>query len=952
MLRDKKEVFSIRKTVLGVGSILLGVMLTTQVVGAEETTGLVTSTSPTSLVTTAPAVTNSTSTTTTTPLATSGTVTSSGTTTLAVPMIPTVTETVISSPIRYVSDPSQAVGYRQIQTQGVDGKLITTQTGALDANGNPVITVQRIEPTETVIVLGTKPTTTVTSTTPATTVYSVDVTKPVGTDLVIPAVDGSTSTTTTYKIETETTAPTSPVVYSEAYKWIDQPFYHVDSTQALPSDRIAVDSLFVPMPALPADFNRSESTVREYAQYAENYMYDYIPVTNADGSTTRTRVARPVTSEMLDPTNSQLRATLGLSDDNTFYARLLQASKDDLWNTSAQDYGLELVPENLTSSSDDFLRYNNSNIINDALYADIKADYQRAQLAYNQLTALGTLTAEQQADMDLMTRQFDSLTRRYNNYRDSVKIDVDYSHTAMPDDQKQDFEARLQSLPLEIQRVIANLVIYDGEIPGMGATTLGLASSADQSISLKYVPNNTELLATVLHEMTHIIDFKSGLYMETSDRNTDNTIDTVMALSDTAEFLDVYHTYFDRPDVWSYYRDNSEEAFAEGLSQYIMHRLYGTPYDTFVANPRTGDAYMPGNGSGYSPFAASEYYFASLYHKLFDYPRTARVVPYLVTNTVTAPVNGRVIYGAMPVETTVSTPYKTIYAGDMTLAYDPTGQSNIIKEGVNGSETTRTTYTLDSNNQLVATESVVSSSIAKDQVIIKGIKPVASDKQVAMTVVYQEVKDRSLGDWQVKVVDAGQDGLVRLTTTYSLDPVTGVITPSTKEILIAQMRPMIIQYQVGTSQSSPIAYQVQYVNDPHIPLGTQVILNPGREGSSTVSVVSYHFVQDGPNSRFESIVYSSPVVVAAQDRVIAVGSKLTVVAPKSEISKIGIVSKETQEPMVQVGSTKAPVLKEMNQEPLKSTLPTTGDDDNFFMTVISSILLFGLGLKLKKKDII
>ncbi|WP_245871542.1 YSIRK-type signal peptide-containing protein [Streptococcus penaeicida] len=699
MFTNKKEIFSIRKTVLGVGSVLLGVMLTTQVASAEETSAVTPQATNTSLVTEAAPVTEvvKEAAAVTAPTAvdtTTASSTLSPAVSLAVSTTPSVTETVIQSPIRYVADDTQAVGYRQVQTQGVDGKLITTNTGTLDANGNPVITVQRIEPTETVIVLGTKPTTTVTNVIPATTEYSIDVTKPVGTDVIIPAVDGKTTTTTTNKIQTETTAPVSPAVNSEGYKWIDTPFYHVDTTQALPSDRIAIDKLFVPMPKLTSDFNTSESTVREYAQYAENYMYDYITVTNPDGTTTQQQVIRPVTSEMLDPNNAQLRAVTGLSDDNAFYTRLLDASKEDLWNTSAQDYGIEMVPEDLATSADDFLRYNSSNIINDAFYADIKADYLRAQLAYNQLVAMGTLTSAQQADYDLMTRQFDSLTRRYNSYRDSVKIDIDYSHTTMSDTQKADFEARLQALPSEVQRIIASLVIYDGEIPGMGTGTLGLSNSADQSIALKYEASNTDLITTVLHEMTHIIDFKSGLYVETSDRNTDNTLDTVMAFSDTAEFLDVYHTYFDRPDVWSYYRDNSEEAFAEGLSEYMMHKLFGTPYATYLANPYTGDAYDPGNGTGYSPFAAAEYYFASLYNKLFEYPRTATVVAYQTTTTTTAPVNGKVIYGAMPTETTTTTAYKTVYVGDTNMAYDPTGQTNVVTPGVEGSQTVRTTYAL------------------------------------------------------------------------------------------------------------------------------------------------------------------------------------------------------------------------------------------------------------------
>nr|WP_051018438.1 G5 domain-containing protein [Streptococcus parauberis] len=288
-----------------------------------------------------------------------------------------------------------------------------------------------------------------------------------------------------------------------------------------------------------------------------------------------------------------------------------------MWTASAQDYGIEMVPEDLSTSTDDFLRYDNSNIINDAFYADIKADYQRAILAEQELEALGSWTTQQQTDMNMITDQFNSLTRRYNNYKGSISTSIDYSNTTMMSDtQKADFEARIHALPEELQRIIADLVIYDNEIPGMGTGTLGLANSAAQSIALKYEASNTSLMETVLHEMTHIIDFKSGLYVETSDRNTDGTLDTVPALSDTQEFLDIYHTYFDRSDVWPYYRDNSSEAFAEGLSQYIMHRLFGSPYATYVPNPYTGDAYDPGNGTGYSPFAATEFYFASLFNKL------------------------------------------------------------------------------------------------------------------------------------------------------------------------------------------------------------------------------------------------------------------------------------------------------------------------------------------------
>lgn len=53
MFKTKKEIFSIRKTALGVGSVLLGVMLTTQVASANEVS-LMTPSVDKSLTTTSP----------------------------------------------------------------------------------------------------------------------------------------------------------------------------------------------------------------------------------------------------------------------------------------------------------------------------------------------------------------------------------------------------------------------------------------------------------------------------------------------------------------------------------------------------------------------------------------------------------------------------------------------------------------------------------------------------------------------------------------------------------------------------------------------------------------------------------------------------------------------------------------------------------------------------------
>lgn len=591
------------------------------------------------------------------------------------------------------------------------------------------------------------------------------------------------------------------------------------------------------------------------------------------------------------------------------------------------------------------------------MYADIKADYLRAKEAEKQLTALSVMTADQVNDMKMIGSQFQSLTQRYNNYKDSVATDFDYSHTTMSQAQRADFEARLQTLPDEIRRVLTTVIIYDGVIPGRGDSTLGLASSADRSIELKHTTNTTELLATVLHELAHIIDYKSGIYTEALDNNTDNELTSVMGFSDTKEFLDVYHTYFDNSNVWSYYRDNSEEAFAEGLSQYLMKRFFNKPYTMYQASSN-GDAYSVQSG-GYSPFAQSEYYFAGLYNRLFEYPRTATVLPYSTFTEITPPVNGQVIYGAKPEETTRTTAHKTVYLGDKTMAYDPTGQTDKIQLGTDGQETIRRTYALDSNNQLVATDTVISSIPVKNQVITKGIKPEVMDNVLIRTILYQEISDDSLAEWEVKVIDQGQDGLEQSVTSYLINSETGEITSQTTKTILTQMRPMIVHYRSGSDRVTLIAKAIDYIEDANLDKGKQVTVFEGQDGRSTETLLSYHFVEAGADSRFEAILYSEPQVIAAQNTVIAVGTKvLPIVAEPGELDSPKPIEESGKAvftgsnpsvavaPKVRLGA----VAEMVSPKAKKQELPVAGDKDSLLITLLTSSLLFGMAASLVKKE--
>nr|WP_281494829.1 G5 domain-containing protein [Streptococcus uberis] len=309
-------------------------------------------------------------------------------------------------------------------------------------------------------------------------------------------------------------------------------------------------------------------------------------------------------------------------------------------------------------------------------------------------------------------------------------------------------------------------------------------------------------------------------------------------------------------------------------------------------------------------------------------------------------------------------PYQTRYVIDNSLA---AGTQVIVQEGVNGSSTESVqSYNFIQDGSNSRFDAIVYASpvvvAAQDQVIAVGGQDQVSDQIVAKTIIYQEVSDGSLGDWQVKVLDLGQDGLLRTTTSYSVDPVTGIVTPSTTEATINAMKPMIVQYQVGKSKLSAIPFLTEYITDDSLAVGLEKIIQEGVVGTQIETVQSFLFIQDGANSHFENIAYNSPsILILPQNVIIARGTKADevvvpepeVVTPKPETSEVISPEKGQTAPTITVEAIKAPAQKKAKVEAVttpKESLPTTGDDQNLLVTLMSSLLLMSLGLGLKKKE--
>ena len=445
----------------------------------------------------------------------------------------------IESPVEYIADSTKEVGYKEVKEQGNDGKF------TLKNNGNESI-AERLEPTKTEVVLGTKPKVEK-KVEKAKVEYKVDDTKEYGVrEVVKEAKDGEKTTTTTYKIVTKPKVKLSEkiekMLNSDNYMYTDEKFYSIDNSKELPSDKIVIDKLFV---SIPKKQNIGEKTgVRELIQTGE-YLVE-------EGKLK----GKYITPEMMDPDNKDLRDikrryygvdeelenpigydeekdTYDFSNDRVFYRVILQESHDGLLMLSGGHY---LTNEVLKGEGEDksVERYFAKHIITESMYADAKANYQRLKLAKEKL---GELTESQKELVETAERAFKSITQHYNNINGySDKLNITYEGN-IPDSVKEEFEKQLLKLPYEIRKNLVQLRVTTNDLAQTehlnkhNGKSVGIASHYMKNIDLKYEENRTRavptengkkeivikqkqpdvLLNTLMHELSHIIDFTSGL---------------------------------------------------------------------------------------------------------------------------------------------------------------------------------------------------------------------------------------------------------------------------------------------------------------------------------------------------------------------------------------------------------------------------------------------------------
>lgn len=550
-------------------------------------------------------------------------------------------------------------------------------------------------------------------------------------DVVEKPVDGGVTTTTTYKVVKAPAVDLGPGVEdalrSDKYMYTDEKLYSVDSSQALPSDKIVINKLFVPVPSTQ---HLDQGTgVRELVQS------DATLLKPTDG----VYQGYTLTTEMLDPNNPNIRSIryqaramgtsnwedIDFSRDEDLYKVMLEKTFAYLIEVSSGRHVERLIPldkQNLITQKDAVRRYHAKNTMTDALYADVKANYQRLELAAEHLKALGKLDERQQGMIDWAKIAYTGMTQRYNYLNGSDNLNVHYEGD-IPQSVRDEFEATIKKIPFEYRKNLVYLRVSDKKLPSAAKTNdaIGLAYYATGNIDLLYYTSSygypvdhpaTAMIATLLHEVAHIIDANAGIFGAVEYAYPATYRDSrsnVLGFRNTQEFEGVFNSAFkDKPDYSEYYTKNIEEAFAEFMGRYAAKKIFNWEYPRY----KTVNGSLVWDAQGFTPMDQAEPYFAKLYEELFEQPVISKVVVDTVTKVATQVHNGLIKVGTRPDKEYVDVPYETEEQKDDTLE---AGKREVLQAGVNGQILKLTTYALanKATGELVSntTESVVKAMV-------------------------------------------------------------------------------------------------------------------------------------------------------------------------------------------------------------------------------------------------
>ena len=326
------------------------------------------------------------------------------------------------------------------------------------------------------------------------------------------------------------------------------------------------------------------------------------------------------------------------------------------------------------------------------------------------------------------------------------------------------------------------------------------------------------------------------------------------------------------------------------------------------------------------------------------------------------------------------------------------GQDNITVPGKAGSKTTTTTYTLNPNSGeaiahvgepvIVNPTTTIVKVAAKDKVVTSkdgnnivktatsytvnpdngniiehttketfkenGLKDKVEVETIPSPVKYE--KDASRDRGQENITVAGKDGSKTTTTTYTVNPDNGEVTPNVGNPVIVNPTETIVKVAAKDKVvETPIEPEVEYVKDVEKDFGTPDERTEGEKGKA-VTTTTYDV--DPKNGHITAHV-GTPVVSPAGKTIVKVGAKTKVEQSKDsegrdvidtttyEVDpKTGKVTPttvrtygKTKAPTVEKRVVPSPVVYEKDDTKEKGTAPTTvkGEDGEDTITTTYTV---------------
>ena len=250
-----------------------------------------------------------------------------------------------------------------------------------------------------------------------------------------------------------------------------------------------------------------------------------------------------------------------------------------------------------------------------------------------------------------------------------------------------------------------------------------------------------------------------------------------------------------------------------------------------------------------------------------------------VTKDIEATVTGKVPNDAPIIDKDVKelTPdlHGTVYEADPTK---PKGETEVVVEGSDGYTITSTSYTHDENGNIVTTpnEPEVVKPVAR--VVKVGIKPKVEETPIGYYTRYERDDELTAGE-QITSVH-GKEGKTTTTTTYTMNPDTGVVTEnpsvtveekSVNEVIKVGTKPKVVTEQ--------LTKEIRYTSDPSKDKGEKTVITEGENGKVVTTIPYILNDVEGTVSEGKSEI----VRHEGKPKIISVGTK-----PKVEVAKIPV----------------------------------------------------------------